>query len=423
MQLVFSLPGMIKTFENISLHKWFRISIFSLLLVAMLGVIMRYKIAFSLPFINQKNFLGAHSHFAFAGWITQAIMTFIALYISKNKSSFSFKKYNYLLLANLLTAYGMLLSFPFEGYGLVSIIFSTLSIFVSYAFAIVVWKDLNKITLKTITHYWIKAALIFLVLSSIGPYTLAYMMATKNIHQNEYIASIYFFLHFQYNGWFFFSCMGLFAEKISVEIISLRTQRTIFYLFAFACIPAYFLSALWLPMPVWLYVLVIISAFAQVIGWSIFLRKVISNRSVIFNQTKPAIKFLFCLSAIAASIKLLLQLGSTIPALSTWTFGFRPIIIGYLHLVFLGIFSIFILAFALFNQYLVFNKKNITSIWIFVSGIFLNEIFLMAQGLGAIKYEAVPYANELLLAAAFIMFCGVLILNVRKTSTSALNKL
>lgn len=406
---------------HISLYKWIRISIFNVLLVAALGVIMRYKIAFSLPFINQKYLLGAHSHFAFAGWITQILMTFIAFYISKHNNSFSLKKYNYLLLANLLTAYGMLCSFPFEGYGIISIIFSTLSIFVSYAFAIVVWKDLNRITVKTIAHYWLKAALIFNAFSSIGPYALAYMMASKNLHENPYLASIYFFLHFQYNGWFFFACMGLFTDKINMAILSLKKQRTIFYLFLFACIPAFFLSALWLPIPVWLYVIIIIAAFAQVIAWSIFLRKVVPNLSIIFGQIQPAVKYLFCLSAIAASVKLVLQLGSTIPSLSTWAFGFRPIVIGYLHLVFLGIFSIFILAFALQNQYLLYTKKAAAGIWIFIAGIFLNEAFLMAQGVGAINYDVVPYVNELLLGAALVMFIGLLFLNIHKHSIDQRN--
>jgi hypothetical protein len=398
--------------KHISLFKWFHISVFNLLLVTCLGVIMRYKIAFSLPFVNQKNLLNAHSHFAFTGWITQAIMTFIAFYVAERSHSFSLKKYNYLLLGNLLAAYGMLFSFPFEGYGTISIIFSTLSIFVSYAFAIIVWRDLNKIALKTIAHYWIKAALIFSALSSIGPYALAYMMATGNIQANIYLASIYYFLHFQYNGWFFFSCMGLLAGKISPNMLLLRKQKAIFYLFVFACVPAYFLSALWLPIPAWLYILIVAAAFAQVIGWGLLFTTLIRNRHSIFAELPSTIKYLLCLSATALSIKLILQLGSTIPALSTWAFGFRPIVIGYLHLVFLGIFSIFILAYALQNKYLTYTKQTAIGIWILIAGIFFNEIFLMAQGVGAIKYKAVPYVNELLLAAACIMFAGILILNV-----------
>ena len=39
-----------------------------------------------------------------------------------------FRKYKWIFIANLLSAYGMLLSFPWQGYNSVSIIFSTLSI-------------------------------------------------------------------------------------------------------------------------------------------------------------------------------------------------------------------------------------------------------------------------------------------------------
>ena len=53
--------------------KWIRICLLNLFLVALLGVVLRYKIAFSLPFIDQRNLLHAHSHFAFAGWISQSI--------------------------------------------------------------------------------------------------------------------------------------------------------------------------------------------------------------------------------------------------------------------------------------------------------------------------------------------------------------
>lgn len=396
-----------------NLNKWLRLAIFNLLIVAFLGLVMRYKIAFSLPFIVQKFFLNAHSHFAFAGWITQSLMTFIASYIEKNKADFSLKKYNKLLFANLITAYGMLFCFPFEGYGSLSVIFSTLSIFVSYAFAIVVWRDLNTMDKKGITPKWIKAGLAWSVLSSIGPYTLAYMMATKNFHQNIYLASIYFYLHFQYNGWFFFTCIGLFMNKLPELLFPARLQKNIFWAFTFACVPAYFLSALWLPIPSWVYVMVVLAAFAQVIAWGVLCKKLIANRAAVFAQQSKFVTWLFVLPAIALSIKLILQLGSTIPALSTWAFGFRPIIIGYLHLVFLGIFSLFILAYSLRHGYIQYNSRFARGAWIFISGIILNEVLLMFQGLDAIIYTSIPYVNELLFAAAIVMFIGVLIMNVK----------
>lgn len=408
---------------NISLKKWFRIAVFNLLIVAFLGILMRYKIAFSLPFINQKNLLNAHSHFAFSGWVSQALMVLIATYIANNYQKFSLKKYNRLLLANLLTAFGMLVSFPIQGYGLISIIFSTLSLFVSYAFAITVWRDLKSIQKKSVTHLWIKSGLIFNVISSVGPYILAYMMATGNIVQHVYLASIYFYLHFQYNGWFFFTCMGLLADKLNPQQFSEKVKKNIFYAFLFACIPAYFLSALWLPIPTWLYVIIVIAAFTQICAWIVFVARLFSRYQPFIAIQSKTVIFLLTLSSIALSIKLLLQLLSTIPALSTWAFGFRPIVIGYLHLIFLGIFSIFILAYGLNKQYLILTKQVAWGIWIFVAGIIFNELILMLQGLDAIVYTNVPYESEALLTAAVIMFSGILILLTGNSKlTDALNK-
>ena len=107
------------------IQKWIRICFLNLLIVALLGVALRYKIAFSLPIINQKHLLHGHSHFAFSGWITQILMVLMIHQFSQKSKQDYFKKFNYLLWGNLITAYGMLISFPLQGYGLFSISFST----------------------------------------------------------------------------------------------------------------------------------------------------------------------------------------------------------------------------------------------------------------------------------------------------------
>src|SRR5665647_154052 len=111
------------------IQQWIKISLISLATVALVGCILRYKIAFSLPFIDQKYLLHGHSHFAFAGWITQALMSLLVGYLAKEKGQQIFTRYRFLLYTNLISAYGMLLSFPLQGYGKISISFSTLSIF------------------------------------------------------------------------------------------------------------------------------------------------------------------------------------------------------------------------------------------------------------------------------------------------------
>lgn len=70
-----------------------------------------------LPFLDQHYLLHGHSHFAFAGWITQALMTLMVSYLFVSGQTSAFKKYRNLLVLNLITAYGMVISFPLQGYG------------------------------------------------------------------------------------------------------------------------------------------------------------------------------------------------------------------------------------------------------------------------------------------------------------------
>src|SRR5450755_4731219 len=142
--------------NNLTIRKWIRIAFLNLLIVALLGVIMRYKIAYYLPIIEQANFLQAHSNFAFSGWITQILMVLMWAFLYNYLPADSLKKYKWLLIANLVSAYGMLASFVWEGYGIISILFSTLSSLVSWLFAIIFWLDLNKIKIKIISAHWFK---------------------------------------------------------------------------------------------------------------------------------------------------------------------------------------------------------------------------------------------------------------------------
>jgi len=400
------------------LFRWLKIALINLLIVATLGVVLRYKILFPLPFVDQKHLLHGHSHFAFAGWITQALMTMMIIYLARQSEKPIYKKYYWLLLANLLTAYAMLIAFPIEGYGLYSIIFSTLSIFVSYAFGILFWKDLNKLHERSTAHSWFKAAVIFNALSSIGAFALAIMMINKVIHQTWYLAAEYFYLHFQYNGWFFFGCMGLFTALISRFNISKIALKKIFRLFLFASVPAYFLSTLWMPMPMVVYVLVVIAAFVQVIAFIWLVNIVRLKWNELKGNFSATAKCILGLSAAALSIKLLLQLGSTIPALSDLAFGFRPIVIGYLHLVLLGVITLFLLGYIFSEMHFRLSKITSAGIFIFAAAVILNEIVLMVQGVVAISYNTIPFVNEMLLCTALLLFTGALLMAFAKRNNS-----
>jgi hypothetical protein len=390
-----------------SRKKWLQFSIFNLFLVALLGVILRYKIAFSLPFIDQQFLLHGHSHFAFAGWVTQALMTLLTGYLSEKTSKDFFPKYRWILYFNAITAYGMLISFPIQGYGFVSILFSTLSVFASYYFAVLFWKDLNRIPIRSVSHSWFKLALLGNVISSAGPFSLAYMMASHQMQQNWYLASIYFYLHFQYNVWFIFTCLGLFSNQLATMGISEEIMKKVFRLFALAALPTYFLSVLWWHIPVWLYIIVVIGAFCQLAGWIQLIYAVKKNVAVIRLKVIPFSRILFVFFGIALSIKLLLQTASVIPAITHMAFGFRPIVIGYLHLILLGIITIFILAYSFTFRQIRINAGTKQGIIVFVAAIVFNELLLMIQGASDLCDSGVPGIQYWLFAAACLLFGGI----------------
>lgn len=402
---------------NLDIKYWIKFSLFNLMIVAALGLLMRYKIAFEFPFLNQKNIQHSHSHFAFAGWVSQTIIVLMVHFLNKQNAELSLDKYKSVFIANLVCAYIMLFSFIFQGYGLVSILFSTLSIFVSFWFAILYFKDLKMLPKENLSKNWFKAALFFNVLSSLGTFALAYMMVTKSITQDFYLSSIYFYLHFQYNGWFWFAIIGLFVNQLLPSMAIEKANKTIFIWFFISCVPAYLLSVLWLNLPIWIYGLAVLSAVLQMLAWIKFVKIIVPNFIRNFSRS-PFFKWIYISILVCVSIKLLLQLGSTIPIIGKLAFGFRPIVIAYLHLVLLAITSLFLLVY-LFTNSLVSPNNSITkALALFIVGVFLNELVLAVQGIASFSYTLIPYANEMLFAIAIILFSAALIMfyiNLKKT--------
>ncbi len=395
-------------------NRWIKISLINLSVVAFIGVILRCKINFPLPFINQQYLLNGHSHFAFAGWASQILMLFIIRYLFERNPLITYRPYNFVLWANLITAWGMMLSFPFEGYAGISITFSTLSILVSCFFIVFAWKDLNKIQNKKLAVTWFKASMFFYALSSLGTFALAYLMANKINEQDYYFAAVYFFLHFQYNGWFLFACFGLFfyqLEKSGFVLAAFYSRRVFAILFA-ACFPAYLLSDLWMDIPQPLYLTAVCGAVIQLPAVLYVIQLFRRSKKNILPGLSKKTGWFWMMALIAFCIKIILQALSAIPALSRYAFGFRPVVIGYLHLSFLGITSFFIIGYI--NQYLSEQNKRLSSkgLILFASGVIITEILLMLQGFAGITYANIPFINESLFVTALVMFTGLLVLNV-----------
>jgi len=387
---------------------WLKLSLVNLLIVAMLGVLMRYKIGFDFPYFSQKNIQHAHSHFAFAGWITQALYVLMIHFVIKKNQLLDTKNYKRIIVANLVCSYGMLFSFSYQGYSVLSIILSTITIVIACFFAFFYFKDLEKIDASP-SKSWFKAALLFNIISSIGTFYLAYIMASRNFNEHWYLASVYFYLHFQYNGFFIFTCLGLFFSECNVIFPLFKYDKVFFKLLFISFIPAYFLSTLWAKLPIWLYVIVVIAAFIQVIAWIKIIKaiKIALKAGTTLNKFQT---YLFLFVGISFTIKLLLQLGSTIPVLSDLAFGFRPIVIAYLHLVLLAVISLFILSYLYTFKLIAVNRLTTVAFSFFVVGVFLNELVLAIQGVAAFGYIVVKYVNEILFGVSLILLLGALLI-------------
>lgn len=383
---------------------WIRFVLLNLSVLAFVGLILRYKIVFSLSWIDQKHLLHGHSHFAFSGWVTHALM--LLLIHVTGVATHKPRIINRLLWLNILCSFGMLFSFAVQGYGAISITFSTASIILGYVFCVLMWRQSG--ALHSVPARWLlRTALVCHVVSSIGAFSLAVMMATHTVHQNWYLAAVYFFLHFEYNGWFILSLLAIFFEKFH-ELSDSKSGKKLAATLAICAFPTYFLSTLWMKLPIIVYIVVVLTAILQLVAWFRILAVCYNHRDR-FKALFPGFSCqIFIIAALAMSIKVVLQCGSTIPALSNWAFGFRPIVIGYLHLVLLGVVSLGILAMMSAQGMLPLNNRVKKGIIIFTSGIVFNELLLLIQGIGAVSMNVVPLTNELLIAAAATMFAGAL---------------
>lgn len=346
-----------------------------------------------------------HSHFAFSAWVSQAILLgFIWVLYQIHQDDKLPKKYQYILLINTFLSYGILFAFTVQGYALYSIILSTCYIIFTYIFSWIIWLDIKKATLSKSLKIQFFSALIFNVISSIGTFYLVYLRVLDQLTVWNQLASVYFYLHFQYNGWFFFGCLGLFNAWVEKKTGIIVGHTKFWLAYVFTVIPAFLLSILWWKgFPNWLYFLVIATVLVQLIFW---IKVCLSWKHIIslmklrsFNSNT---KLYWICSFWAVGLKLLLQGFSVIPALSNLAYGFRPIVIAYLHLVLLVIISLFLIGFLLQVQGLRTAKSRIITC-LLIFGIFLNEFILMLQGMAGLFRFSVPGTHQLLLLAASII--------------------
>jgi hypothetical protein len=393
---------------------WVTLSLAQLCITALLGFFLRTKILFPLPGIEFKNILHAHSHFAFGGWMTLILMTLMIYEILPDHLRGQ-RIYSWVLAGIFLNSWGMLVTFLWQGYALFSILFSTLFILVTYFFSYIYIRDILKSKAgKTVTLLGI-SSVICLVLSSIGPFTLAWM----TLHYGNftiYRDAIYTYLHFQYNGFFSLSVFAVFFHAMNGKMKLFLQNRT--WLFAriltISVIPTLFISYLWHSENIMIRSIAVMGCMLNIfLVFSLFFT--LYQMKDLFAALPAFTKRVAWLSIIAFFIKCILQTGTIFPELGKLVYGDRAIIVGYLHLVLLGFLTIYLLAHLLQSGMLYSGSKfTRMAIITFVTGVIANETILMVQGFGNMLLVSNSLYATVLWGISIWLFSGTILVLISR---------
>ncbi|HEY9221760.1 MAG TPA: hypothetical protein VIO43_09325 [Lutibacter sp.] len=382
------------------------------ILSALYGLLMRWNFAFPTKFIPYQNLLQSHSHVAFLGWgYLVAIGAIIHYFVSDVKKQSSVYKATLSIL--LVAIFFMLISFPLGGYKVFSIVLLAIFGLTSYVLSFRILKDLqgNNTSSKLIRY-----GIYYYLLSSLATWFLAYVIVNQG-KTDLYYNTVYFYLHFLYNGFFVFALFGLLFKIFENQqiIISEKLKMSFFSYLNIACIPAYALSVLWSTDVLVFNAVGFVASALQFISL-VFLIKIMREAFSQINWyfiSKLLLKF----ALISYSLKIFSQILSAFPYIVEKSLALKPFfIIGYLHLFTLGFLSV--LLFLILDQMKKLDLHKPASklgMLLFMAGVFITELLLFLQGfLFLFQFNAIKNYPLILLIFSFLMVIGLLVIYINQ---------
>jgi len=196
--------------------------------------------------------------------------------------------------------------------------------------------------------------------------------------QPLYFMCIYFYLHFQYNGWMLFAILALllhFTSRAAAPEQDRKLQQVMRMLLG-GVVFSYAGMALWCTESIWIVIAALLGAVLQLIALIQMYRLLWPALNQWLRILPMAVRILFIVSLISLATKAILQLVAVWPELNDWIASQRGVVIAYLHLVLLG----FITAFLLGSFGITARKKGapfMIAIFIFGTAFTLTEIILV----------------------------------------------
>ncbi len=378
------------------------------LLAALLGALMRFIYLREVPFLDYRHILHAHSHLAMLGWGFTVLGG--ALVFSLITKVAVASVYRRVLAGNLIAGAGMFFAFLYQGYGAVSIGFSTLHVLVAYYFAWHFLQDLKKVPPSQATKF-AKWAVYWMLLSTLGLWAIAPVsMLLGKVHP-LYFASIQFFLHFQFNGWFIYGLLALLFRHAENNGQLVQLPKATFAVLQLSLLLTYALSITWTTPENILFYLNSVGVLLQLLAFGMLWRG-FSRRATFSFERGGIISWLFRLGIASLALKVMVQAAVAIPFVAKVSYVIRNFVIGFIHLTMLGAFSLTLIALLLHQGWLPSTKMAAKGYWLLILGFALTEAILFSQGvlLWASK-GFIPHYHEIIFGVTLLLPLALLIIN------------
>jgi hypothetical protein len=385
---------------------WLHILLLFFVTVASIGIVLRGLLGGYFSGLNYQFILHSHSHTAFIGWIFQALFfSLVSLYLPEKVVRQ--RRYNQLFAVFVLLSALMTIAFWQQGYAAFSIALSSIFQVASYVFAWRLWRDGQQHQTAKHSYSWkfVQLALACLVVSTFGPWALAVISANGLQGTDLYPMAIYFYMHFQMNGWFVFGVLAIILFVWENEFGAIRSAATewAYTLLGVAVFPAYVLSIYHLVHKPLMFGIGLVSALTQVLGVALLVHHLFRHaQGNMFMKFWP--RLLGGLAIFALGLKFILQVFSILPGLEELAFHNRGVVIAYLHLVAIGFASFGLLAGLGERNFLKLQSLPAQAgISLLLLGFVVTELVLIAPAVGFVVTEMLA----VLFYAAITMWLGI----------------
>jgi hypothetical protein len=398
------------------MRTWFRIALFNLLLAATMGALLRALYIWEIPFVRFRPFLHAHSHVALLGWLFIGVA--LCLLHDGGNGALT-KRMSWLLIGLQCTVMAMLVSFPIQGYGVGSIAASSAHLLLAYPLLFMTWRASRGWPAEG-SGRLARWALAFFVISTLGTWALPLIIATGNQGQEVYYWAVQFFLHFQFNGWFWFAAMAIGARWAERNGFDLRIDRFTIALWVLSAIFTYALAIAWSEPHPAVFATVSVAVALQVWAAIRTLRLLQRLRDQAYARFTPWARVLIGIALVSMALKVLVQAAVAIPSVAVMSLTVRHLVMGFIHMNTLGTMTTLLLAYAITYGWCVPSSRVARGgIVLLSAGIISTELLLFTQGTFFwAGWGMIPGHYWHLFIASSMMPTGVALLLLQKRALS-----